>query len=178
MTAEERFWSKVQKTEGCWLWMTGKNWGGYGIFSVGEKRVVAHRFSYELHAGPVPAGMELDHLCRTRHCVNPAHLEPVTKLENVRRGIGGRKNAIKTHCPAGHAYTPENTYFVRKNSRQCKACTRDAEQTPHYIETRRRYRDSNRELIRQRQRDRRERLRTLKQPTAVEFVHLGLEAQR
>ena len=100
-TYEERFWSRVQKTDGCWLWTAGKNNNGYGWFKVNGKMVLAHRFSYELHIGPIPEGLVLDHVkargCTNRTCVNPAHLEPVTELENIRRGEQGSPDAMRKH---------------------------------------------------------------------------------
>lgn len=80
------FWSRVDKTDGCWLWTSTVVWNGYGQFRINNRRVYAHRFAYEQVVGPVPDG--LDHLCRNRRCVNPAHLEPVTRQENLRRGAG------------------------------------------------------------------------------------------
>lgn len=111
----ERFEEKVMvdPNSGCWLWTRGLNPGGYGSFFY-EKRpsIQAHRAAYLLYVGPIPSGMELDHLCRMRSCVNPNHLEPVTRQENLRRGIGPTlKKAefdAKTHCPKGHKYTQEN----------------------------------------------------------------------
>ncbi|MFH0981536.1 MAG: HNH endonuclease signature motif containing protein [Planctomycetota bacterium] len=89
--AEERFWPKVDKTDSCWLWIGAMNLQGYGNFWIGptetEGYVGAHRFAYTHFVGPVPEGMDLDHLCRNRACVNPAHLEPVTRRVNLRRGI-------------------------------------------------------------------------------------------
>jgi hypothetical protein len=79
-----RFWSKVDQGEDCWRW-TACTSNGYGRFSVKRQPVLAHRFAYELLVGPIPEGLELDHLCRNRWCVNPDHLEPVTHDENVRR---------------------------------------------------------------------------------------------
>jgi hypothetical protein len=127
----ERFWPKVNKNGegGCWLWTGCQNGTGYGRFD----KSVAHRFSYQLLVGPVPDGLDLDHLCRVRHCVNPDHLEPVTRSENLRRGIlhgpidGGRAAARqreKTHCPQGHEYTPDNTYSPpsRPSARYCRRC--------------------------------------------------------
>lgn len=84
----------------------------------------AHRVAYELLIGPIAAGLELDHLCRTHACVNPAHLEPVTGQVNLLRGVGfPATNAAKTHCPQGHEYTAENTYWSKKGQRGCRACT-------------------------------------------------------
>jgi hypothetical protein len=122
-TPEERFWPKVQKGDGCWLWLAARLANGYGVFSYGGRPVYAHRFVYELTFGPLPEGTEIDHLCRNRWCVRPDHLEAVPHVENVRRGIGSgwQINAVKTHCPHGHEYTPANTYTYR-GSRLCRAC--------------------------------------------------------
>jgi hypothetical protein len=126
---ELRFWPKVDKTETCWLWTAGRSDTGYGTFSVGQGvKVGAHRWAYEALVGPVPEGLQLDHLCRVRHCVNPAHLEPVTQRENMRRGAGhppftGARERAATHCPHGHPYDEENTYRnPRTGFRSCRAC--------------------------------------------------------
>lgn len=127
---EERikaFWAKVEKTEACWLWMASKCQGGYGRFrvgGVGRKKIQAHRFAYELLVGPVPDNLDLDHLCRVRDCVNPAHLEPVTRRENLLRGetlIAAQ--VLRTHCPRGHPYDEQNTRVYR-GMRSCRACDR------------------------------------------------------
>lgn len=129
---ELRFWSKVDKdgANGCWLWTAGTT-RGYGMFSAipdaeGKKHTrVAHRWLWEQVNGPVPAGLELDHLCRVRHCVNPDHLEPVTKRENILRGTGfSARHAAKTHCPRGHAYDEANTGMAR-GQRYCRQCCAD-----------------------------------------------------
>lgn len=130
-----RFWRHVEKHEsGCWLWTGGKTRGGYGTFNpTRDKAQVAHRYWYEVAIGPVPRELDLDHLCRVRHCVNPDHLEPVTRSENIRRGIlhgpadGGAaasRQRAKTHCPRGHEYTLENTYSPpsRPTARYCRQC--------------------------------------------------------
>ncbi|MDQ3573658.1 MAG: HNH endonuclease [Actinomycetota bacterium] len=111
-TPSERFFAKVEKTPTCWLWTASLDGCGYGLFRPSSKRTVrAHRWAYEHIVGAIPDGLELDHLCRVRNCVNPAHLEPVTFRENQRR-------AWKSHCLRGHEFTDENTHWVRV----CKAC--------------------------------------------------------
>lgn len=116
-TPDQRFWQKVDQSGGCWLWTAGTTEWGYGSFWTGERRVKAHRWSYEHLVGPIPEGLTLDHLCRNPPCVNPAHLEPVTGAENTRRG----GNALKTHCPQGHEYDAKNTRHCH-GSRFCRAC--------------------------------------------------------
>ena len=118
-----RFWSKVavgSRTE-CWRWLGSIVQGsGYGGFQASTgHRVNAHRWAYIAVRGQVPDGLQLDHLCRNRWCVNPWHLEPVTSLENVRRGQG---HGSETRCPYGHPYDDENTYHHRGIRRHCRAC--------------------------------------------------------
>ncbi len=122
----DRFWDKCspEPMSGCWLW-TSNIHDGYGRIKADGQTKQAHRFSYEHLVGPVPAGLQLDHLCRTRSCVNPAHLEAVTQLENARRGAF----ATATQCKNGHPFTPENTYVFTANGRSrrcCRACNRAA----------------------------------------------------
>jgi hypothetical protein len=113
----------VRKTETCWIWDGGRAGTGYGLFhSESGKTVPAHRYAYELLRGAIPAGLELDHLCRVRDCVNPDHLELVTHAENLRRGNGwSGRNLRKTHCVEGHPFDAENTR-IRRGSRECKKC--------------------------------------------------------
>lgn len=134
LTTSDRFWAKVD-TRGfvsdhrpdlgaCWIWTAAHYWDGYGAFAANGVQGRAHRFAYELLVGPIPDGLQIDHLCRVRLCVNPSHMEPVTLGENVMRGVGfAPVNAAKTHCIHGHAFTPENTYVARKTGwRHCKTC--------------------------------------------------------
>lgn len=120
----DKFWERIERTEGeCWTW-NGPGMGvGYGAFSFEGRNHYAHRFSYELLVGPVPPGLELDHLCRNRRCVNPEHLEPVTHRENQLRGeTVGALNARKTHCPQGHPLAGRNVYVSPTGHRRCRPC--------------------------------------------------------
>lgn len=125
---------------GCWFWLGHINKdNGYGAMSIGRnKKVPAHRYAYELIFGPVPKHLDIDHLCRNRDCVNPAHLEPVTRQENLRRGKGWkpgnevstRNQLAKTHCANGHEYTPENTYRSKPGRPPCRSC-RECDRIAH-----------------------------------------------
>jgi len=120
-----RLADKIEAVSGnCWWWLASDDGSGYGAFWWDGHMSKAHRVVYELLVGPVSSDLELDHLCRNRRCVNPDHLEPVTHRTNSMRGLTGAHNKHKTHCPQGHAYTAENTYYVPSNpgSRYCQAC--------------------------------------------------------
>lgn len=108
----DRFWSKVNKTEECWLWTGGTSGeSGYGKYAIRRVSFRAHRLAWEEENGPVPDGLQLDHLCGVRLCVRPSHLEPVTGKENIRRVVGD-------FCPEGHPYV------IYQRRRQCLRCRR------------------------------------------------------
>lgn len=111
------FWNKVEKTNGCWIWMGARNSDGYGNLQAEGRYWKAHRYAWYLLRGSVPS--ELDHLCSNRMCVNPDHLEGVTHAENNKRS--GRR---KRFCPQEHALTDENRYWNGKNN-ECLLCRRE-----------------------------------------------------
>lgn len=109
----------------CWIWTANKLPAGYGIFGCYGKTTLAHRYSHETFIGPIPDGYQVDHLCRTPSCVNPAHLEAVTaRVNNLRSNSATSRNAAKTHCLNGHPFDEENTRPV-PGGRFCRACHRD-----------------------------------------------------
>jgi len=120
---DERFWSRVDASGDCWEWLGAKDVNGYGDFEVNprphRKRTKAHRFGWELLVGPIPDGLEIDHLCRNHGCVNPDHLEPVTHAENLRRGVSplGR---VKNVCAYGHQMS--DSYQRPDGQRDCRLC--------------------------------------------------------
>lgn len=126
-TLAEHLLSRVSITAAadCWLWFGRVGPDGYGTF----RSKMAHRLVYTELVGPVPDGLQLDHRCRNRQCVNPLHLEPVSAAENHHRGINpglsrGAEMAARTHCPKGHEYTADNTY-ARRGKRECRTCRRE-----------------------------------------------------
>jgi hypothetical protein len=117
-----RFVRPVLET-GCWLWTGSLDSHGYGKFSIKHRSIPAYRFSYETFVGPRPPGATLDHLCRNRRCVNPAHLEPVANRINILRGVSpAAVNAHKTHCKTGHPFDSANTRITRQGHRECITC--------------------------------------------------------
>lgn len=129
---EATFWRKVDKhgplpehredLGPCWLWEAGISKRGYAKWKPPRtfpiQTYIAHRVSFFLINGPIPVDRpQLDHLCRVRRCVNPDHLEPVTLAENLKRGF-----AAITHCPAGHLYDEQNTYWATVGGYQCRSC--------------------------------------------------------
>lgn len=116
MTETKRFLAKVEFdfTSACWNWTGAIQSKGYGSFG----RKLSHRWAYERFVGPIPDGMQLDHTCRNTRCVNPAHLEPVSNLENQRR-----RQALQTHCKQGHPLSGDNLR-MKGNRRVCVTCAR------------------------------------------------------
>lgn len=124
--AWDRFWPKVDATGDCWEWTASRTRNGYGWFLESKgKAKVAHRWAYENLVGPIPDGLQIDHLCRNRACCNPDHLDPVPRLENVCRGSRGRAKPRKTHCPQGHPYAGTNLLILGDGQRRCLICTRE-----------------------------------------------------
>lgn len=126
-TIESRFWRRVDKTDTCWLWNGSRRKKDYGVFNY-PGGGMAYRYSYELHNGPIPDGMTIDHICFNPPCVNPAHLQLLTREQNARR----QQSKDWTHCKRGHEYTPENTVptvNIRPDgspcfTRRCRICYR------------------------------------------------------
>lgn len=120
MSAEERFWTKVDRSGECWMWTAAQDSQGYGRFWCVDRMVFAHRFAYELLVAPIPTGLVLDHLCRVKSCVNPAHLEPVTIAENVRRGFALIPRRMT--CKQGHEVDGDNIKLRSNGQPRCRIC--------------------------------------------------------
>jgi len=114
-------WSNriVEGEYGCWIWTGTDNGNDYPTSNVGSKQVYVYKEMYEYLKGPIPYGKEPDHICRIRKCINPAHIEPVTHRENMKRGktIIARQIQSKT-CPNGHPYSGVNN----RGDRICHPC--------------------------------------------------------
>jgi HNH endonuclease len=120
---------QFQEDSECWLWVGHIAKTGYAAFGGQKWAGLAHRFSYVTFVSEIPKGLQLDHLCRIRHCVNPDHLEAVTPQVNTLRGnTSAAKNAAKTHCHRGHPFNSENTYMWA-GKRCCRACKKIHKQT-------------------------------------------------
>ena len=129
-TLDVRFWAKADKgdPDSCWLWKGSTNHRGYGTFKDFKqgRTTGAHRWAYEIAFGPIPEGLEIDHLCFVRACVNPFHLEAVTHKVNIARGLAGPngpRQRIKA-CRQGHEYDESNTWYDKFGKRHCRACNR------------------------------------------------------
>lgn len=118
-----------EPNSGCFIWMGAIGSNGYGKIGISgtNKLAYAHRAAYEYFVGPIPQGLDLDHKCRMRCCVNPEHLEPVTRKENLRRGIGAAvvsaMRRAKTHCKHGHLLSGTNLIPNKYGYRMCRACS-------------------------------------------------------
>lgn len=126
--AKARFWRKVSPapSNACWIWWGAKNARGYGNVGRNKKTYLAHRVAYELTYGPVPPGLDLDHLCKTTGCVNPDHLEPVTFLANMRRRYADKPDERSTHCLKGHELNQVNTIWIPSSGqRRCRTCVNE-----------------------------------------------------
>jgi hypothetical protein len=122
----ERFWAFVEKTETCWLWTGHLNRGGYGVFTVGRAPRGAYVFAYVEAFGPIPIGLQIDHLCRVRRCVRPSHLEAVTpRVNSLRSDSAPARYSRRTHCANGHALVEPNLAIRKDGSRKCRRCHAD-----------------------------------------------------
>jgi hypothetical protein len=127
LTNEQRFRKWVIVTPDHWIWKGAPESGGYGQTSVGGVRVMAHRWVWEWLVGPIPEGLKLDHTCRTTLCVNPAHLEQVTQLVNVQRGLHCF-NDLRTTCVQGHDMTdPANRKKRDRGGYRCRECALESQ---------------------------------------------------
>ena len=116
----ERFERLVDKTETCWTWLGNVSPEGYGRFGFRGRTDQAHRVAFELYMGPIAPDLVIDHLCRNRRCVNPAHLDPVSTAENVKRATSLE---VLGTCKRGHPATPENVYIRGNGQRMCRPCS-------------------------------------------------------
>lgn len=119
MVVIDRFYSKVVALENCWQWVAATDRNGYGQFWHNGQMRKAHRVNWELMVGEIPNGLELDHTCRNRRCVNPSHLEPVTHQINIQRA-----QSVREECPQGHSYHGDNLRINKRGHRVCRECHR------------------------------------------------------
>lgn len=126
MDIEGRFHLKYIITNECWLWRASKLESGYGLFTdESGKTVTAHRWSYQHFKGVIPQGLIIDHICRNPSCVNPKHLQAITQSNNIKRSLLVKARSARTHCKHGHAFTPENTRYVKgQRGRRCATCAK------------------------------------------------------
>lgn len=117
-SGSRKFWMglEIGGPTGCWTWLRGKTSDGYGHLSHYGRQTYVHRFAYEMLVGPIPEGLQLDHLCRNTSCANPDHLEPVTNRENARRGL----KAQRTRCAHGHLF--DERTIIYRGYRRCRVC--------------------------------------------------------
>lgn len=119
--------------DNCWYWAGQIKPNGYGALWFDSKKVYAHRFSYEVYKGEIPRGLEIDHLCNNRLCINPDHLEAVTHRENLLRGETLPTIALaKTHCSNGHPYMGSNLHYRKNGKRSCVTCNREYNRRHYY----------------------------------------------
>lgn len=128
----KRFWAKViveqhaRMASACWTWVGSYDWEGYGQSNRKGQVLKAHRMAWLALVGPIPDDLQLDHLCRLRACIRPAHLDPVTQRENILRGIGpSARNARKTLCDSGHPLSDSNLRITSCGKRECVECRRE-----------------------------------------------------
>lgn len=124
----------VVQENGCWFWVGATTEHGYGRWDTKDGQAKAHRRMFEMAKGPIPRGLDLDHLCRNPPCVNPDHLEPVTHKVNMLRGINPpAMNKRKTHCPKGHPLSGDNLFAGahRTGKRDCRTCSMERSRKYH-----------------------------------------------
>lgn len=122
----DTFWPRVDRSGECWLWMGSRSAAGYGRITIAQRQYFTHRLAYEVLVGPIPEGLEIDHLCRVTACLNPEHLEAVTHRENILRSTAPMAAlAIRTACSRGHEYA-DGSFIIRRGARECVICRRAA----------------------------------------------------